>query len=174
MWQTNTQPETLESIIKYTIYSIRNCISVNTIILMFVNMVHSTKGGGQLNITIIGLTLIQILMLQIVYVMSLSIMVHFLFCWYYICSYITTRAVLYILTLLPQFGKTQFHISRLFCTPDTEMYVTLQYCGMLHCKLVGRLIVHTNKYHIQPFVTIQVDMYLYLQCLYIQSNHIRN
>ena len=36
-------------------------------------MVHSTKGGGQLNIRIMGLTLIQFLMLQIVCLMSFSI-----------------------------------------------------------------------------------------------------
>ena len=37
---------------------------------MKVNMVHSAKGGGQLNIRFMGLTLIQFLMLYVVYLMS--------------------------------------------------------------------------------------------------------
>ena len=40
---------------------------------MKVNMVPSTKGGGQLNIRIMALTLIQFLTLYIVYLMSFSI-----------------------------------------------------------------------------------------------------
>ena len=41
---------------------------------MKVNMVHSATGGGQLNISIMGLTLIQFMMLLDVYLMCLSSM----------------------------------------------------------------------------------------------------